>query len=149
VVVRDGDTVYEVTRHRKHATWKNALRIMQWNPAAGYPLTPGKDITKATPKEQAQQIEEIMGCSYEVFKAAIYAGQEDMPDLPKMTDKQLKVLIEEASGTDRLERAYVLALKKENAVAGQLTAARGLLDQTKARLEDAHRTLLVQRNSHA
>jgi hypothetical protein len=48
----------------------------------------------------------ILGCSYEVFVAAVYSGQEMMPDLPRMGDRDLKRLIEEASGMERIERAY-------------------------------------------
>ena len=41
----------------------------------------------------------MLGCSEEVFRAAVYVGQ-DLPDLPAMTDKQLKELVEEAAGED-------------------------------------------------
>jgi DNA repair exonuclease SbcCD ATPase subunit len=72
------------------------------------------DLAKGTEKETQLKICEIIGSSKEVFTASSYAGQEQMPDLPKMTDKQLKMLIEEASGTERLERAYVVAQSKVN-----------------------------------
>lgn len=62
-------------------------------------------LTKTTVAETQKVVEGILGCSYEVFTSSIYAGQEKMPDLPAMTDKQLKTLIEEAAGIDKLQRA--------------------------------------------
>ena len=41
--------------------------------------------------------------------AAVYCGQEAMPDLPGMTDKMLKTLIEEAAGVQELTEAYAIA----------------------------------------
>lgn len=53
----------------------------------------------------------IVGCSADVFTSAVYAGQERMPDLPSMTDKTLKMLIEEAAGIEVLEAAHAIARK--------------------------------------
>jgi DNA repair exonuclease SbcCD ATPase subunit len=64
------------------------------------------DLTKGTEKLTQELVTQIIGCSYEVFTGAVYAGQEKMPDLPGMTDKTLKMLIEEASGATLLEAAY-------------------------------------------
>jgi DNA repair exonuclease SbcCD ATPase subunit len=105
VVLRDGAVDYTITRHRKHKTHKNTTIV----------TTGTTDLTKGTEKETQAEIERILGCSYEVFKASIYAGQEEMPDLPKMTDKQLKMLIEQAAGVERLERAYAIAGARLNA----------------------------------
>jgi len=59
-------------------------------------------------------VESIIGCSLDVFMAAVYAGQERMPDLPGMTDKVLKTLIEEAAGVEVLTAAYSIASKRLN-----------------------------------
>ena len=115
--LKDGDTYYHITRHRKHKEHKNALMVACMSAGSSTAV----DLTKGTEKETQALINEIMGCSLDVFMAAIYAGQESMSDLPKMTDKQLKLLIEEAAGVERLETAYALALKKFN-------VAKGLLD---------------------
>lgn len=98
----DGQT-YRVTRHRKHKTEKNALRLSQ---SDGLTET---DLTEGTDKLTQERLEKLIGCSYEVFKAAVYAGQEQMPDLPAMTDKGLKILVEEAAGITVLESAYTIA----------------------------------------
>lgn len=107
IYLEDGATMYEILRTRKHATFKNTTRVSVGSRGGVF-----RDISKGTEKETQELINEIMGCSLEVFMAAIYAGQEEMPDLPKMTDKSLKLLIEEASGVERLEKAYDIARNK-------------------------------------
>lgn len=109
LTLKDGDVLYTIKRHRKDKEHKNAtlVRSMEDKPGASWAI-----LEKGTEKETQDVINGIMGCSKEVFSASIYAGQEQMPDLPKMTDKQLKTLIEEASGTERLEKAYVVASRK-------------------------------------
>lgn len=120
VVLRDGDSIYEVTRYRKHAEGKNGTTLRLYAPASSYPAGTPVDLSKGTERETQAEIERILGCSYDVFMAAIYAGQEAMPDLPGMTDKHLKLLIEEAAGVQRLERAYRIALTKEGEVKAEL-----------------------------
>lgn len=71
-------------------------------------------LTKGTTKLTQDAINKLIGCSAEVFTNAIYSGQEQTPDLPGMTDKMLKMLIEEAAGILRLERAYKVARERMN-----------------------------------
>lgn len=111
--VMDGDNVIRITRHRKHKEHKNATHVHLMPPevmgaVAGEPMP----LHKGTEAETQLVIEEIVGCSYEVFCAVVYAGQENMPDIPNMTDKQLKSLVEEAAGITRLERAHEVAKEK-------------------------------------
>lgn len=101
---QDGPMQYKIQRHRKHKTHKNALCAWQVD-ASGIET----DLTLGTERETQEAINRIMGCTLEVFVGAIYAGQEAMPDLPKMTDKQLKLLIEEAAGVAMLADAYAEA----------------------------------------
>lgn len=96
----DGAMVYQITRHRKHKTGKNTLTVSSYN---GMTTT---NLTKGTDKLTQEVVDKIVGTSHEVFTGAIYAGQERMPDLPAMTDKNLKILIEEAAGIAALEAAY-------------------------------------------
>jgi DNA repair exonuclease SbcCD ATPase subunit len=107
VEVEDGDILYRIARHRKHKPHKNALRVEQVN-ADGSVV----DFTKGTDKLTQVVVDKIVGASLEVFRSAVYAGQELMPDLPGMTDKQLKILIEEAAGVTLLEEAYKRARAK-------------------------------------
>lgn len=102
----DGDDEYMVVRSRKHATHKNSLIFLRKSKDPAY--VPN-NLSKGTDRETQVLIEQVIGSSYDVFKSSVYAGQEAMPDLPGMTDKQLKLLIEEASGVERLSRAYDLA----------------------------------------
>lgn len=115
--IKDGATTYTVERYRKDSTHKNQLRVTAKTDGVAAIV----DMTKGTERETQEVVNQIMGCSLEVFMAAIYAGQEAMPDIPKMTDKQLKLLIEEAAGVDRLESAYVIAREKLNEIKVALT----------------------------
>lgn len=120
ITLQDGDTIYTIARHRKDTLLKNVTQVRSIS-ASAPAGTAWTTLEKGTEKETQALINEIMGCSKEVFSASIYAGQEQMPDLPRMTDKQLKTLIEEASGTERLEKAYVIAGRK-------LLASKNVLD---------------------
>lgn len=115
VVILDDMTTYRIVRHRKHKTGKNALHVFM-DEGVGE-----KDLTKGTDKLTQEVVDRIIGASLEVFSGSIYAGQERMPDLPSMTDKMLKVLIEEAAGITALEAAYRKA--RENAQAAKLDLA--------------------------
>lgn len=142
-IAQDGEVIYRIARHRKHATHKNATTVHAMTMAQYevYKLDGSLDgvieLTKGTEKETQAKIVEIIGSSKEVFSASIYAGQEQMPDLPKMTDKQLKVLIEEASGTERLERAYVVAQAKVNAAKLALSSAGGDITRIEQSIVDS------------
>lgn len=111
-----GDTGYVITRHRKHGTHKNQVFVKEGRLGmAGW-----VDLSKGTDKETQEVINKIMGCSLDVFMSAVYAGQECMPDLPGMTDKQLKLLIEEAAGVEVLSDAYANARDRYNKAKGSL-----------------------------
>jgi DNA repair exonuclease SbcCD ATPase subunit len=118
VDVTEGNDVYRVTRYRKHHKGKNRLEVMKLDPTGTI-----TELTKGTDKLTQAVVEQIIGCSHEVFCGAVYAGQERMPDLPGMTDKQLKMLIEEASGATVLEACYLEANTKVRAADGWLTNA--------------------------
>lgn len=110
VEILDGNERYIVSRYRKHKKHKNSLQVMQ-DDGTGTLV----DRTLGTDKLTQGLVDKIVGCSMDVFNAAIYAGQEQMPDLPGMTDKFLKQLVEEAAGVNRLQAAHVEATKRERA----------------------------------
>jgi len=113
VRILDGAFTYTIARHRKHKVGKNSLTVIAND---GFKDV---DLTKGTEKLTQQEVVlKIVGASHDVFRGAVYAGQEQMPDLPAMTDKQLKLLIEEAAGTAVLEGAYKRA--RESLAAAQL-----------------------------
>lgn len=120
LMLEDSTDVYLITRHRKDTSYKNQL-VMQVQTHGGW-----EDITKGTTDLTQKDIETIVGCSYEVFRAAIYMGQEEQVDLPAMTDKQLKTVVEEAAGIEQLQRAEELANLeyKETMTATQLATQR-------------------------
>lgn len=113
VTIEDEGRTYAVIRHRAHKEFKNRLIVR----SEDGDLTKGKDtLTQAL-------VERLIGSSKEVFMASIYASQEAMPDLPGMTDKNLKAIVEEAAGIDRLTKAYSIARDRANAMTSRLDRA--------------------------
>lgn len=137
----DGDESYLIQRHRKHKTGKNALHVRRIMPKLA-------DLTKGTDKLTQEVVNQIVGCSHEVFRAAVYAGQEQMPDLPAMTDKQLKELIEEAAGITLLERAYDIARERHTAQKRQVEATERELELVGIELRGVQTQLADAKESH-
>lgn len=117
VYLDDNGTKYSIQRTRKHKTLKNQT-IVKLVGADGE-----TDLSKGTEKETQKVINQIMGCSQEVFQAAVYSGQENMIDLPTLTDKNLKLIVEEAAGIDRIEAAYAIARSEMNDVKNKVSEA--------------------------
>ena len=84
----------------------------------------GIDLTLGTEKLTQELINKIVGCNEDVFRASVYMGQEQLIDLPRMTDRHLKNIVEEAAGVVVLEKAY--------------EAARGRLNVAKTELNDTN-----------
>lgn len=128
VIISEGAGFYRITRYRKHKEFKNTTRVefadrgdsVEW-----------ADLSKGTEKETQVLINQVIGCELEVFMAAIYAGQEVTPDLPKMTDKQLKSVVEQAAGIDRLERCYEIARERLQEAAREEISIRSVLDTSR------------------
>lgn len=146
VFIEDGDKRYRIHRYRKDATHKNQVFVFQHDNATGVET----DMSKGTDRETQEIINQVMGCSLDVFMAAVYAGQEKMPDLPGMTDKMLKTLIEEAAGVEVLTEAYSLARTRHNTaktLAESLLAEHARATSGELRLKDelvAHRHSLKE-----
>lgn len=102
VAVEDDGDRYVIERYRKGKVFKNALRLLKIDPVTFL----ATDLSKGTDKLTQIEVEKVLGCSYDVFRASVYAGQNSMPDLPGMTDKNLKLVVEEAAGTTILDAAY-------------------------------------------
>ena len=129
VELDDNGQIFRISRYRKHSVHKNDVIVQQKTPAGWV------DLHKGTTQATQEVINKIMGCSVEVFQAAVYAGQERMPDLPAMTDKQLKVLIEEAAGVEVLEKAYALANRQAADTKAALAKVVGKLETAKRAVE--------------
>lgn len=111
IVLDDNGHTYRITRTRKHPKHKNRLQVHEYG-EIDTPVGPTMDwadLTKGTDKETQDLVNKIIGCDLQVFNAAVYQGQERMPDLPNYTDKQLKELVEEAAGITVLQDCYALA----------------------------------------
>lgn len=107
----EGLNCYYIERGRKSSRIGNNL-IVQHIIVDGNDVGSGCELTKTTVADTQAVVNDLLGCSYEIFTSSIYAVQEKMPDLPALTDKNLKTLIEEAAGIDKLQKASVIA--KEN-----------------------------------
>lgn len=115
-LVDEDGKLYTVERYRKHSKMKNALVVFRED--SPVPI----ELTKGTGKETQEVLDGIIGCSEEVFNSAIYFGQEQMPDLPSMNDRGLKVLIEEAAGIEVFDAAYSVARRKLTEAGGKLSS---------------------------
>lgn len=142
-----GDVEYIVIRHRKDSEHKNALLLYQRTPVGDVGAAP-HNISKGTDAETQKEVERILGCSLEVFVSAVYLGQEQMPDLPRMTDRELKRLIEEAAGLQRIEMAYEEARSRRSTAASRLDVNCTTQDNVKARIARDEASLAVKR-THA
>ena len=129
IEVEDGPDVYRITRYRKHSKHKNGLFLERLEGESS------KDLTLGTNRLTQSAVARIMGCSEEVFRAAVYMGQEQMPDLPGMTDKQLKLLIEEAAGIDKLGKGYEIARRRLGETSRKIELLEGKIDSQKSLTE--------------
>lgn len=147
LIISDGDKKYRITRYRKHKDGKNDLILEGWDDAS---KSFSHDMSLGTAKLTQDAIERLLGCSYDVFSAAVYASQENFVDLPSLTDKQLKVLIEEASGVTVLEAAYRAALAEHRMILDEVEKHRLLLSKMDDALamskEDRESVLLSQKD---
>jgi DNA repair exonuclease SbcCD ATPase subunit len=142
-----GETEYIVTRHRKHKEHKNALHLHAR--PAGDPGRVPDDLSKGTDAETQKEVERVLGCSIEVFLAAVYSGQEIMPDLPKMTDRELKRLIEEAAGLQRIELAYEESRLRRSAILAKLDAVAINRDSAQTRVARDEANLEIKKGEAA
>lgn len=124
IVMTEGDDRYVITRYRKDSAQKNALFVVLCDS-----MMNSTDISKGTDRETQLVVDKIIGCSLDVFMAAVYCGQEMMPDLPGMTDKTLKTLIEEAAGVQELTAAYASARASHVNVKTLLALSSGAYDR--------------------
>lgn len=131
VHIEDGDDSYIITRYRKHHAGKG-LHVADGD---------GNNLTLGTDRLTQDVVTGILGCSVEVFTSAVYAGQEKMPNLPGMTDKQLKLLVEEGAGIDRLQDAYTIARSRMNEKTVEYDKAVSNVETTMGRIEEEEENL--------
>lgn len=127
VTIEDEGKRYAIIRHRKHKEFKNRLIVRGED----------GDMTKGKDTLTQEFVERLIGASKEVFMASIYASQEAMPDLPGMSDKNLKTIVEEAAGVDRLTRAYAIARERANAAAARMDVTKSKMDACLTLIETA------------
>ena len=131
VTIEDEGKRYAIIRHRKHKEFKNRLIVRGED----------GDMTKGKDSLTQEFVERLIGASKEVFMASIYASQEAMPDLPGMSDKNLKTIVEEAAGVDRLTKAYAIARERANAAAARIETTKTKMDACLSLVESAQNEL--------
>ncbi|HCM7832544.1 TPA: AAA family ATPase [Klebsiella quasipneumoniae subsp. quasipneumoniae] len=131
VTIEDESKRYAIIRHRKHKEFKNRLIVRGED----------GDMTKGKDSLTQEFVERLIGASKEVFMASIYASQEAMPDLPGMSDKNLKTIVEEAAGVDRLTKAYAIARERANAAAARMETTKTKMDACLSLVESAQNEL--------
>ena len=131
VIIEDEGKRYAIIRHRKHKEFKNRLIVRGED----------GDMTKGKDSLTQEFVERLIGASKEVFMASIYASQEAMPDLPGMSDKNLKTIVEEAAGVDRLTKAYAIARERANAAAARMETTKTKMDACLSLVESAQNEL--------
>jgi DNA repair exonuclease SbcCD ATPase subunit len=120
VEIHDNKNDYVVVRTRKNPS--NTLTVHKGE----------LDLTKGTVAETQKVVETIIGCPYDVFCSTVYAGQENMPDLPAMTDKELKALIESVLGVERISAVYQKVLDETVEGKHRLDVATNAYSQSQA-----------------
>ncbi|ECC9190039.1 exonuclease [Salmonella enterica subsp. diarizonae] len=131
VTIEDEGKRYAIIRHRKHKEFKNRLIVRGED----------GDMTKGKDTLTQEFVERLIGASKEVFMASIYASQEAMPDLPGMSDKNLKTIVEEAAGVDRLTKAYAIARERANAAAARMETTKTKMDACLSLVESSQNEL--------
>lgn len=131
VTIEDEGKRYAIIRHRKHKEFKNRLIVRGED----------GDMTKGKDSLTQEFVERLIGASKEVFMASIYASQEAMPDLPGMSDKNLKTIVEEAAGVERLTKAYAIARERANAAAARMETTKTKMDACLSLVESAQNEL--------
>nr|HDI2417723.1 AAA family ATPase [Klebsiella pneumoniae]HDI2752021.1 AAA family ATPase [Klebsiella pneumoniae] len=131
VTIEDEGKRYAIIRHRKHKEFKNRLIVRGED----------GDMTKGKDSLTQEFVERLIGASKEVFMTSIYASQEAMPDLPGMSDKNLKTIVEEAAGVDRLTKAYAIARERANAAAARMETTKTKMDACLSLVESAQNEL--------
>ena len=148
VLVEDDTERYRITRHRKHKTGKNALHVFKLETTVSGAINE-VNLTKGTDKLTQEVVDKILGSSFDVFRSSICAGQEQMPDLPAMTDKNLKSLLEEASGATILEAAYEEARKRVLKAKDTVAKSEEAIETVKksiATVENVEKTVIINRD---
>jgi DNA repair exonuclease SbcCD ATPase subunit len=144
--LEDGGEEYCIVRHRKDTTNKNATFVKQKSAIPGAMPT---DLHKGTERETQEVINAIVGCSLDVFQAAVYAGQEKMPDLPAMTDKQLKLMIEEAAGVEVLAKAHQIARDRLNTAQKEMAVLTSTSATLAAQFSSTNDSLIEEKDKQA
>ena len=146
----EGLNCYYIERGRKSSRIGNNL-IVQHVIVDGNDVGSGCELTKTTVADTQAVVNDLLGCSYEIFTSSIYAVQEKMPDLPALTDKNLKTLIEEAAGIDKLQRASEIAHAKYQDCVRLTTETQGKIENLTSELSNNKKLLddvVYERETH-
>lgn len=125
----DDTETYRITRYRKHSKAGNSTVVELQDTEGNW-----KDITKA-PKLIQEQIDDILGADLKTFKAANLVPQQMPTDIPALTDKQLKELLENALPFDKLDKSYTAAVKNLSELRTEILALEVEITNAKFKLD--------------
>lgn len=150
MTIEDGTETFRISRYRKHSKFSNKLALEKLDGADVV------DISGGTSQITQDRINSIIGCTPKVLESSIYFGQEKMPNLPGMTDKELKAIVEEASGILKFEASEKIAKKREMGVMEKVSDNNSVIKTLKQnivnhieRLDDAENDIKEQIASFA
>jgi len=130
----DGES-YVIVRGRKHPSLKNRVKVYRINPGATRAGEDYEDLTLGTDDATNRLIETLLGCNEQVFNASIYMGQDRMVDLPSLTDRELKTLIEESLGLSVMDDAHAIAKSNESEARDHLREVTDEIRDSQSKLE--------------
>lgn len=122
VVFNNSETDYIITRYGGK---ENALCLWRCDDK-GFQ----ENISKGTQALTQYLINDILGCNYQLFKSVIYMGQDQLPDFPSLTDKGLKVFLEQVLDMSWVGAASLNTKEKYE-------HAKNWAEQVRQKLEDA------------
>jgi DNA repair exonuclease SbcCD ATPase subunit len=132
---------YKVTRYRKHPKFANSLTIAL---VEGESLV---DISKGTVVETQALLVELLGADQKTFEASCFARQGSAPDIPGMTDGELKALLEKVLPFDDLGSLYKKASANASAQLDIVKATERDIERTTVRLSDLTMTIDITTES--
>lgn len=133
LTIEEDGGVYTISRNRVKGKGKTRIIFTKGDLSS--------DLTGGTEAITQGVIQKIVGCNYEVFRAAVYMAQEEMTCLPKASDRELKELVEEAAGLTKLAEAFEIAKEAHREAASIVLAESKLHETLKAILEKAESNL--------
>lgn len=110
---------YEILRYRKHAKWKNKIRIIK----------DGSDISASDNSKNEEIIQNLIKLDYETIVATLVMKQRSNVPFAEKTDAEKKRLLDRVLGTEEYERAAIRARKAQSEAQRAVASAKAEKDR--------------------